>query len=62
VLCVIAADDALSYNFLHARMLRAGVVFGGVCESVCLSVKNLENYWPDIVLFQFRLYILNGMT
>jgi len=31
-----------------ARMLRAGVVFGGVCVPVCLSARNLENYWSEI--------------
>jgi len=29
-------------------MLRAGIVFGGVCVSVCLSARNLENYWSEI--------------
>jgi len=31
-------------------MLRAGIVFGGVCEFVCLSAINLENYWLEIDL------------
>jgi len=29
---------------LSARVLRAGIVFDGVCASVCLSAQNLKNY------------------
>jgi len=29
-------------------MLRAGIVFDGVCLFVCLSAQNLENYWSEI--------------
>jgi len=29
-------------------LLRAGIVFSGVCESVRLAAENLENYWSEI--------------
>jgi len=31
-------------------MLRAGIVFAGVCVClfVCLSAQNLENYWSEV--------------
>jgi len=35
-------------SYLSARMLQTGIVFGGVCLSVSLSAKNLENYWFEI--------------
>jgi len=35
-------------SFLPAHMLRAGIVFGSVCVSVCLSAQNLQNYWTEI--------------
>jgi len=29
-------------------MLRAGIVFAGVCEAVCLPAENVENYLSEI--------------
>jgi len=41
-----------SIKLFPARMLRADIVFGGVCLSVCLYVcltaQNLENYWSEM--------------
>jgi len=47
----LVLDSNLTDNsYLHAVMLRAGIVFSGVCVSVRLSAHNLENYWWEIDL------------
>jgi len=38
----------LQYFTCVLMALQAGIVFGGVCLSVRLSVQNLKNYWSEI--------------
>jgi len=42
--CLCQCYNSTLKQLLPARMLRAGIVFVGICLSVCLSAQSLENY------------------
>jgi len=52
-------SPSVVYSWLPAHMLRADIVFAGVCVSVCLSAQNLENCRSEIDV-TWREYVPRG--